>query len=595
MPPVLQPQAPPDPVVSDPASDPIVYPEYAVSIHAGPNAMTVEQIKEMLGWQEDSEEAPLGDDYVPELLSLFGRKIRMTRNVNNRPIITGWVRTLGQEHLNRRWKFNGESLVVGRNGNTQSGQHRSISLIYAEEQRTGREAAHWEHLWSGPITMETVVVYGIDESDDVFKTLNSGKPSTLAEVFYRSEFVRQITKAKDRKVFSRVLDFAIRTLWDRTGAKNNAFAPKLTHGEAVDFLNRHPRIMEAVTHLIVENKDKAISGVVPLGCAAGLMYLMAACRSDPEAYRKNDPRSESALDFSEWEKAMEFWVLFASRSPTMKAVENGLASLVDEDTGRRASLEERVAVLCRAWVAFVIGGRSYTLVPDDVRLKYVTSDEDESRSWLAVPYTVGGIDLGPTSGQVGGEEKDDEDDGSGEPAAPLPETPEDREKARREKAAEVAEVLRQRRLAQRPARDDADAPVTAPPPNGKPVSPPEDGTVENPAKVAVPESGLAAEISQLKGKYGNALLLFKVGNSVKAYGEDAQNVAKLFKVPVSLAMGLPSASFQASGLEENLKRLLAAGYRVAVCEQAGEKAQIMEPEAPPKPGRKPAPKPANKK
>lgn len=367
----------------------VLYPDYEAELCIGDNALTVEQAKAFLGWEEEPEGVRF-TDYVPELVPLYGRRVRFRNNTKNRYLTPSWLLTLKQEHLNRRWRFNGESISIGRTGNVCSGQHRFISLVLAEQERLGEQEHHWTTLWPGPVTMECLIVKGINEDDDTFKTLNCGKPGTLSEILYRSEYFSKM-KPGDRKTAARTCEGCIKLLWHRTGAGLDAFAPRRTHGEAMDFLARHGKIVRAVRHIFEEDKDGHISRKINPGAAAGLMYLMAASASDLDSYRAAEPKPhEKVLDLSNWDKAEEFWVLVSSGSGPFEVVKEALAFLDDPDTGSFAGkLEERLAVICKAWVEWIQGN---PVSKSALELKYAGGDDGER--YLDECPTVGGIDLG---------------------------------------------------------------------------------------------------------------------------------------------------------------------------------------------------------
>src|SRR5690606_6127125 len=98
-----------------------------------------------------------------------------------------------------------------------------------------------------------------------------------------------------------------------------------------DLLSRHPRLIDAIKHIHDENGEGAISRLYSPGYAAGLLYLMACSESDLVAYRNGDNR-ESALKFSRWKSACDFWVTIVS-SDTIKLVRHTIAELVAEGRG----------------------------------------------------------------------------------------------------------------------------------------------------------------------------------------------------------------------------------------------------------------------
>ena len=395
----------------------VIYPEIAVNGVVIPRAklrINAEKAQQILGWVEETDDVKFGPDYL--VIDRNNRKVRCTNNVTNRPIYSTTLDTLEQEILNHRWQFNGETVILGKTGQVENGQHTLISVVFAEQTRTGKQSHRWQELWPEPIEIEKAVITGIEETDSVINTMDTCKPRSIADVLYRSEYFAS-KKPSDRRTCSRICDLAIRLLWQRTGAGADAF--RRTHSEALDFLNRHPKLLACVKHIFEEDQERSISKFINGGYAAGLMYLMGSCSSDGDAYRldRNPAPKEAALDWTNWDKAGEFWVLLSSNAPTMKEVRMSLAALVDPSTGSGGSIAEKTGVLCKAWGHFLEG---HDFTEDDLNLAY--SVDDDGIRHLAECPTVGGIDLGVPRESEGG----DDDDTPPAPAAPV-ESDEDRQ------------------------------------------------------------------------------------------------------------------------------------------------------------------------
>ncbi len=409
----------------------ILYPEVEIREAFGENALTVEQAKELLGWEEETEEVKFGSDYI--LTDETGKKIRCTNNAKNRPFYKSWCDQLAQEHLRKHWKLNGETVVIGKTGQVLSAQHRLISLILADQRRLGKQAPHWEEYWSGPVTMDTLLVFGIAEDDATVNTLDTGKPRSLTDVIFRSAYFANL-KVGDRREVSRMADYAIRMLWHRTGASKDAFNPYRTHAESLDFLARHEKVLEAVKHIFEENSDDKISKFFSPGYAAAFMYLMGTSKTDGDTYRTSDHPSESDLDFKNWNKAEEFWTLFAGASDEVKEARYAIAALVNSETGKGgATPKERTAIICKAWTAFLAKGK---IKESDVQLKFHTDDEG-IRKLVEFP-DVGGIDLGEQV-EVNDEDEEVEDNSSSENEDESKEEETPKKKPRGKKVADPTE------------------------------------------------------------------------------------------------------------------------------------------------------------
>lgn len=327
----------------------VLYPEVTVRLCQMEDAITMEQAKKLLGWEECE-----GEDYFT--LDMHEKKIRCLNNEANRPYDRGRAEQYAQVILQRQWAgprgngktVNGESLVIGKTGQTLSAQHRLTGLIFAC-QRWEKED-HWRTNWPEMPVMESVVVYGVDESGETTMTIDNVKPRTAADVFYSDTLIYPKEKNKDRRELCKLLEFAIRFCWYRTGAKFDAYAPLLSHPEAKAFITAHPRILRAVKHIYQENADSRIRPLLSLGTAAGLMYLMGVSDSDPEKYTGE----EKSLSTKLWDKAVNFWTNVAKsvkKSECEKGFEllrEAIAGMADMNGGSPPK-DVSIGMFVKAW------------------------------------------------------------------------------------------------------------------------------------------------------------------------------------------------------------------------------------------------------
>jgi len=379
----------------------VLYETEEAEVFKGENALTVEQAKHLLGWEEEPEGEDWGSDYF--LVDEYGKKVRLKNNLKNRSYRPALADKYVQEHLQRRWQLNGETVIIGRYGETMDGQHRLISLVLAEQRRR-RDAethGHWVKNWPEPVTMQCVVVTGIDESDAVANSINVGDPRSLGDVLYRSEHFADEPPSR-RKLMARAADYAIRFHWHRTGAGMDAWAPRRTHAEALDHLDRHPRLIRCLRHVVKENvkteggrvvEDNRLSRYLSLGYMSALMYLMGSGRSDQEAYRLAEPApSERRLDWTLYKRAEEFMSKLAG---SLEFQEVRYAMAGDPTTGSVRNTAERTAVIVRAWRRFADPGfKGFVESDPEVHLgEQHYQLKDDVRILTANP-TCGGIDLG---------------------------------------------------------------------------------------------------------------------------------------------------------------------------------------------------------
>lgn len=355
----------------------VVYPKVEVKLCEGEQAITVALAKKLLGWQEQPKDCT---DY--HFIDTTGKKIKCHNNVTNRPLYLTVVANLQQEHLRKRWLMNGEPIIIGKTGFILNGQHTLIALIFAA-QVWESDPDKWND-WDSSPTMEKLVVFGIDESDTVVNTMDTCKPRTLADAIYRSEFFADLPKDKNRRVVARILDYAVKMLWHRVGADQDAFAPRRTHSEALSFISKHPRILQCVKHIYDEEGDKRqVSRYISTGYAAGLLYLMGCCKTENVAEYRENP-DESLLDFSMWDEACDFWVRLAGSDKSLAAIDKVIEQMAENNQGSRI---ERTAVLCNAWLLTVAGK---PVTAKGIELSY--AEDEHGFPIIGENPTFGGID-----------------------------------------------------------------------------------------------------------------------------------------------------------------------------------------------------------
>ncbi|MEY3195370.1 MAG: hypothetical protein RIQ78_1467, partial [Bacteroidota bacterium] len=82
---------------------------------------------------------------------------------------------------------------------------------------------------------------------------------------------------------------------------------------------------------------------------------------------------------------------------------------------------------------------------------------------------------------------------------------------------------------------------------------------------------LMQQYIQVKIKYPDAVLLFRVGDFYETFGEDAVKASKALGITLTSrnngGSDIELAGFPYHSLDVYLPRLVRAGYRVAICEQ----------------------------
>lgn len=360
----------------------VIYDKHTAVIHDGVEApaITAAQAKEILGWEEEGEKNPFGKKYLTEI---NGKKVRCNNNVTNRPLGMAVVETLVQEILNKRWSYNGESIIIGRTGLVLNGQHTLLALIIAAQRwHDNPEACP---LWKEEPTLHKLIAYGVKEDDQTVNTMDTCKPRSFADVLYRAQLFKDLT-SEQRKNATKILGGAVRMLWHRVEPHSNALSKYRTHSEVFAFFERHPSLIKATQHVWEENADQEnknkLSKWLALSYCATCMYLMGTSGSNPEKYYTSDEPSEKHLDLSRWDRASEFFVELAGGADSVRAVRNAIGSLAE------ASAYERMAIIAKAWKAY----QQKKPVTAKVELKTHLT-EDGNRIMDENPV-FGGVDVG---------------------------------------------------------------------------------------------------------------------------------------------------------------------------------------------------------
>lgn len=132
-----------------------------------PTKAQTEERRRMKAWLDEriaaSKKRPSAE-VVTLTPALAGLLVEESRNPVNRPFGRYNLETLKADVANKRWEFNGESIVISKTGLLLDGQHRCATVI-----ATG-------------IPIETVIVFG--PRDEARYTIDIGKPKTAANFLH---------------------------------------------------------------------------------------------------------------------------------------------------------------------------------------------------------------------------------------------------------------------------------------------------------------------------------------------------------------------------------------------------------------------------
>lgn len=326
--------------------------------------LSAEDAKKFLKWNTPKDDKPF-QEY------LFKDKNDITVKCGTiemqRPFYMPLALQYMSEILGGHWngdggETNGEAIVIGRTGLVIEGKHRLIALPLAVQEWLKNPNKY--PFWKEEPKIHCFIHFGVREDVKSINTLNTGKPRTLGDAIYASGLFGQMngSRSKEKRTvarLSKMLDYSVRLLWHRTGARKDAFAPKRTHAESLDFIQRHPRLIEAVKHIDEENGNDGNLKFYPSpGYAAALLYLMGSAdtvRENDElsGYMQVDCPTEDLLDWSLWDKARDFWTLIAGKAKETAHLREKISNYLDSEGG--AHREERIASIVKAWWCYQKG------------------------------------------------------------------------------------------------------------------------------------------------------------------------------------------------------------------------------------------------
>lgn len=331
------------PVVKKTDEQQYVYPTKEVALCVGADALTASTARALLGWMEPEKGSKFANAAFKDRNKVG---IVCSNNSHNRPFYTATAMQWMYEILAGNWKFNGESIIIGRNGQILDGQHRLVGLVWTAQEWLKDPLKY--PFWKTIPTIEAILVFGVDEAINTVNTLNTGRPRSLTDAIYASKLFNAVD-SKEAKQLSRVVDYTVRTLWVRTGYNVLAFSSRRTHAESLSFVDKHPTLLKCVQSVVsLKESYPSIDEGLTLGYCAGLMYLMAASLSAGEnkqctGYRQVAEPTEDCLDMACYDMALGFWVKLAAGE--FPDVDEALGEQILNSTGQEAA----ATVVIKAW------------------------------------------------------------------------------------------------------------------------------------------------------------------------------------------------------------------------------------------------------
>lgn len=387
-----------------PKERPIKYPTLVGKV----GWLSAGQARDLLLWKQSKDkDNPFTEFLLKDLDNVPTKCLNVEKQ---RPFYVALAKQWMGEILGGHWngdggESNGEPIIVGKTATVLDGKHRLIGLVLAEQAwlKNPDKYPYWK---TEAPKIHCFINFGVREDVKSVNTINTGKPRTLSDAIFASGLFGTLdaSKSKDKRLIknlSKMLDYAVRLLWSRTGAQDDAFAPKRTHAESLDFIQRHPRLMECVRHIYEENgKDDKLRYYPSPGFASALLYMMGCSKTIREneegtGYTQVSCPTEDLLDWSMWQKALQFWVDLADPNcKTMNYLRQTVANLLDG--GNNAFREERMALIIKSWWQY-----ANSEVISAKTISYETVKDEDGRVMLAETPLIGeafgdvcGIDIG---------------------------------------------------------------------------------------------------------------------------------------------------------------------------------------------------------
>jgi hypothetical protein len=216
----------------------------------------------------------------------------LATNLSNRPLRKELVKRYAIEILRRKWRLNGETIVVDWEGHLISGQHRLHGLLLAQQMLEKFPEKFKKYGWKGTVTMEGVIITGIDP--DAADTVDLGQKRTGGDVLYRqSWFNEKEYKPSQIKTLSNDLASAVRLVWLRNQQMVVSDAPKFPHSAMIDFLADHKDIKGWVKAVFDADNggEKNVSVRISRATLAAFLYLYE------QSFDDSDEGDQKASDF----------------------------------------------------------------------------------------------------------------------------------------------------------------------------------------------------------------------------------------------------------------------------------------------------------
>lgn len=168
------------------------------------------------------------------------------KNTRNRPVSDPTVKKYANLMRKGKWEFNGEPIIVAKDGTLVDGQHRLQAILDSGS------------------TLKMLVVYGVE--NEAFHTIDIGKKRNGADALATHNHAWAKNRTTLSSAIGTIRSFDDQGIWHGQTEKMN----RATHQDIIEFAENNPEI-----HISVEVASalRNAKKIVPPSCLAALHFL----------------------------------------------------------------------------------------------------------------------------------------------------------------------------------------------------------------------------------------------------------------------------------------------------------------------------------
>ncbi|PJM79979.1 hypothetical protein [Bifidobacterium scaligerum] len=171
--------------------------------------------------------------YKSVMLTPSMAKELLAHNTHNRKVIQSRVNVWAESMKRGEWQFNGQPIVIAKDGTILDGQHRLLACVQ-----------------SGA-TIPVLIIIGVEQ--DAQDTMDTGKARTLSDVL-------SLRGEKNATNLAALLTGLVKSeKYMLSAAFNGGSNYPVTNGECLEYLRQHPEVRDTVNIVKPASKNAYIS------------------------------------------------------------------------------------------------------------------------------------------------------------------------------------------------------------------------------------------------------------------------------------------------------------------------------------------------